>query len=308
MPLELTQQRSRALDLGQADITYLHHESIFAAHGSSLNLADPAHRESLTALVVEQGFECLILDNLSSLASGLDENAGIDFDPLSQWLLEFRRRKITVIIVHHAGRNGLMRGHSKREDACSWILELRDAKTEDDPGAKFTTHFAKPSRNTGDPLPDLLWHFTTHTDGMIEIGCEYATNIEFEAFIQYVIDGTQRQSELAEVMNKPKSTINRWVVKALQEGRLSGTPRKLLPPTQDSNALPSKPRAYRDDDDEDEDAPKDLPVETPPAVSAKNAVKSLPRPPRETSFFDDAVAEFELAQASTEANRRRQVD
>ncbi len=254
---------------------------------------------------MEEGFECVILDNLSSLTSGLDENAGIDFDPLSQWLIEFRRRKITVLIVHHAGRNGLMRGHSKREDACSWILELRDAKTEDDPGAKFTTHFAKPSRNTGDTMPDLLWHFTTNEEGMAEIGCEYATNVEFEAFIQHVIDGTQRQSELAEVMNKPKSTINRWVVKALQERRLSGTPRKLLPPTQDSNALPSKPRAYRDDD---EDNPKEQPIETPPAASAKSTVKSRPRPARETSFFDDIVMEAELAQANAEAHRLRQMD
>ena len=101
----------------------------------------------------------MVLDNLSCLASGLDENKGQDHEAISNWLLNLRRRKITVIFIHHAGRGGEMRGHSKREDACSWILQLRDAKEEGDDGAKFISHFAKPSRNTSKALPDLLWHF-----------------------------------------------------------------------------------------------------------------------------------------------------
>ncbi len=37
------------------------------------------------------------------------------------WLLDLRRRKIAVVIVHHAGRSGEMRGTSKREDNVFWI-------------------------------------------------------------------------------------------------------------------------------------------------------------------------------------------
>lgn len=304
MPLELTQQRVNALDLAQGSITYLHHESIFEHCGSSLNLALPEHRALLTDIVVQQGIECLILDNLSSLTSGLDENAGIDFDPLSQWLLDFRRRKITVIVVHHAGRNGLMRGHSKREDACSWILELRDAKTDDDPGAKFTTHFAKPSRNTGETLPDLLWHFTTGEDGMMDIACEYAAATEYEQFIRHVKEGTQHQNELAEILGKPKSTINRWAVRALKEGHISGTLRKLLPPK--GSDTPCKPRAYRDNDDGTDDTASEPPGDASKAtVNTRPTPRPKPRPAKETSFFDDIVAEneaeAELAAANAEA-------
>ncbi len=283
MPMELTQQRSGSLQLETGDITYLHHEVVFAEHHTSLNLAHASHREAVTRLIVEQGFECVILDNLSSLTSGLDENAGIDFDPLSQWLLELRRRQITVIIVHHAGRNGLMRGHSKREDACSWILELRDAKTEEDAGAKFTTHFAKASRNTGDAMPDLVWHFSATEEGGMEIGCDYANGQEFEAFLQHVKDGIQSQSDIAELMSKPKGTICKWAAKALREGQLSGNSRRLLPPKQADTTTPAPPRAYRDDDDDDE-------------------------APRETSFFDDIVLEAELAAANAEAQRLRNHD
>lgn len=278
MPLPLTQKRSRALRLARGNIALLHHESLFAHMGSSLNLALQPHRDTVTSLVVEQGFDCLILDNLSSLTSGIDENAGIDFDPLSQWLLELRRRKITVIVIHHAGRNGNMRGHSKREDACSWILELRDAKTDDDSGAKFVSHFAKPSRNTGDTLPDLLWHFTTQEDGSMNVGCEHANSSEFGAFVQHVKDGIQNQTDIAEMMGKPKGTICKWATKALKQGLISGSSRKLLPPKEEPVSAPVPTRVYKDNDDG-------------------------PAP-----FFNNETIEAELQAANAEALRLRSQD
>ena len=236
MPLELTQYRSRGLGLGRGQLTYLHHEMLFDQTGASLNIARLDHREALTRTLIDQGYECLILDNLSSLASGVDENKGNEYEPIGQWLLELRRRKITVIIIHHAGRNGFMRGHSKREDACSWILELRDAKVEGESGAKFISHFAKPSRNTGDPMPDLLWHFTSDQDGRTEIRCETAQTTEYEQLIQHVIEGVERQVDIAELMGKTKGTICKWTNKALKEGRISGSSSKLLPPK--TNIIP----------------------------------------------------------------------
>ena len=217
-------------------------------------------RQRLTDLIIQLGYQVIILDNLSSLASGVDENKGMDYEPLSHWLLELRRRKITVIVVHHAGRNGLMRGHSKREDACSWIIELRDARLESDPGAKFVSHFAKPSRNTGDPLPDMLWHFTTDkTTGITDIQCELAQVSEYEQFIQHVLEGVTSQKDISEMMDKNKGTVSKWARKALQDGRLSGGANKLLPP----KASPSKGRGktrvhasdddFNDDDDYDQD-------------------------------------------------------
>jgi putative DNA primase/helicase len=110
MPLELTKLRSRGLGLGSGDVTYLHHETIFENLDTSLNLGDATHRDAITKLLLDNGFRCVILDNLSSLASGVVENKGEDYEPIGPWLLELRPRKITVIVIHHAGRNGLMRG------------------------------------------------------------------------------------------------------------------------------------------------------------------------------------------------------
>jgi len=229
MPLELTQQRTRVLGLNEG-VEYLHHETLFETLGCSLNIGLQEHRDAITELMIARGFHCLILDNLSALASGVDENKGSDYEPIGQWLLELRRRKLTVIVIHHAGRNGFMRGHSKREDACSWILELRNAKTDAEHGAKFTTHFAKPSRNTGQPVPDLLWHFNTGPDGQMKIHCELALASEYEQFIQHVCEGVDNQTDIAEMMNKHRGTVSKWVVKALNEGRIRGRGHKLLPP------------------------------------------------------------------------------
>lgn len=259
MDMKHTQYRSDGLCMPLGHVCFLHHEHLFELQTRSLNLGDIEDRHCLTSAIVEKGYKVVILDNLSSLACGIDENKGMDYEPLSHWLLELRRRKITVIVIHHAGRNGFMRGHSKREDACSWILELRDARQDSDPGARFVSHFAKPSRNTGDPLPDLLWHFTSDEKGNTEVKCELAQVTEYEEFIQHVCEGVQTQADIAEMMDKPKGTISKWATKALNEGRIRGGPRRMLPPGSAKDATPpgrswyDEPEEGGGDEDEDGD-------------------------------------------------------
>ncbi|MFZ2281166.1 MAG: AAA family ATPase [Prosthecobacter sp.] len=250
---------SHEVVLAVADTTSFNHTTYAGTDGiGPIGLGNGSAQgfllHSVTDLIIQLGYQVLILDNLSSLASGVDENKGMDYEPLSHWLLELRRRKITVIVVHHAGRNGMMRGHSKREDACSWIIELRDARLESDPGAKFVSHFAKPSRNTGDPLPDMLWHFTTDkTTGITDIQCELAQVSEYEQFIQHVLEGVTSQKDLAEMMDKNKGTVSKWARKALRDGRLSGGANKLLPPKASPSKGRGKIRVHASDDDFDDD-------------------------------------------------------
>lgn len=252
MALNHTQCRSEGLQLQRGHVHYLHHEHLFELQDRCINIGEAEDRQRITDLVLQQGYRVLILDNLSSLASGIDENKGMDYEPIANWLLDLRRRKITVIMVHHAGRSGLMRGHSKREDACAWIIELRDARQETDPGAKFVSHFAKPSRNTGDPLPDMLWHFTTAKDGITDIKCELSVENDYEMFIQHVLEGVTSQKDIAEMMNKNKGTISKWARRALDDRRISGNVHKLMPPNHSSDTR-VKTRVHADDDwDEDE--------------------------------------------------------
>jgi hypothetical protein len=114
-----------------------------------------------------------------------------------------------------------MRGHSKREDAASWIMQLRDAKDEGHDGARFTSHFAKPSRNTGQHMPDLLWHFTTDpVRNRTDIHCEPAEESEYDAMLRHIADGVESVTDLADIMGKGKGTISKWVNRGVDSGRL----------------------------------------------------------------------------------------
>jgi putative DNA primase/helicase len=97
------------------------------------------------------GFELLILDNLSSLTTTLRENDGDAWSPIQQWLLRLRRRGISVLIVHHAGKGGEQRGTSRREDVLDTTISLRRpydyAPSE---GARFEVHIEKGRTLYGD--------------------------------------------------------------------------------------------------------------------------------------------------------------
>ena len=88
--------------------------------------------------------ELLIIDNLSTLVNGGRENDADSWDAMQAWLLQLRRRDITVLLVHHAGRGGEARGTSKREDVLDTVIQLkRPADYEVEEGARFECHLTK---------------------------------------------------------------------------------------------------------------------------------------------------------------------
>ena len=71
------------------------------------------------------GVELLILDNLSCLVRAVKENEGEGWLPVQDWALTLRRRGISVLFVHHAGKGGAQRGTSRREDLLDSVLTLK---------------------------------------------------------------------------------------------------------------------------------------------------------------------------------------
>lgn len=93
---------------------------------------------------VAEGADVLILDNLSSLAGGLRENEGDDWEPIQRWMLSIRRAGKTALLVHHAGKGGQQRGTSRREDVLDTVLALRrPGDYEPTQGARFEVHVEK---------------------------------------------------------------------------------------------------------------------------------------------------------------------
>ena len=92
----------------------------------------------------DQKIKFWVIDNLASLASGIDENVKKDWDPINQWLLELRFSGITTLMLHHTNKEGGQRGTSAREDNIDISIMLKNARdyTPED-GARFIVHFTK---------------------------------------------------------------------------------------------------------------------------------------------------------------------
>jgi hypothetical protein len=173
MPLGLMQERDKAYPEPSENLFLLNHEYLFDRTGLVFNIAEPVQQKEITAFCLKKGASVLFLDNLSSLASGVAESDADDWEKLQPWLLDLRRRHIAVVIVHHAGRSGLMRGTSRREDNVFWIIKLSEEDFEE-PGCRFLMHFEK-NRNAPRDPDDFIWTFRSLPSGLVEISWELCT-------------------------------------------------------------------------------------------------------------------------------------
>ena len=237
MPPDQMRDRCKGLEASNDNLQFLNHEILFERTGKVLNIADAEVQRAITAHCVSTSVKVVILDNLSSLACGMKENEADSWELVNPWLLDLRRRKIAVVIVHHAGRSGEMRGTSKREDNVFWIIALDDARNnaDDKRGARFVSRFTKPSRNTQEEIPPLEWHLVTdNATGKVSIS--YKETQTLEVFMQLIRDGVTDCAEIAQEMKVSKGTISKWAKKMMDAGRLKKTNRKRYELNDDAEA------------------------------------------------------------------------
>lgn len=222
MPPDAVQERLASLEVDGGNLTILSHQFLFDLCGRGFQLGDSEQRKALLDYSVENEIQVLVIDNLSSV-SNVSENDNDDWMELGEWLLDFRRKGISVLVVHHAGRNGNMRGASRREDPAFWIIRLDDSKarTATTEGARFVSTFTKPSRNSRHVPTPLDWHVTEDEGGRFRIAHEAAGNEEL--VYQCIRDGLTRCSEIAEELGLSKGTISKIAKRLESSGRIEIT-------------------------------------------------------------------------------------
>jgi hypothetical protein len=220
MPPDLMRSRCEGLDASNDNLQFLNHEILFDRSGKVLNVANREIQQAITQRCMASGVKVLILDNLSTLASGMRENEADSWELVNNWLLDLRRQKIAVVIVHHAGRSGEMRGTSKREDNVFWIIALDDMKknADDKRGARFVSRFTKPSRNCQDEVAAFEWHFVTEHSGEVTISHKVAQSLD--VFRQVIADGVTDNQQIAQEMKVSPATVSRFAKKAIDAGWL----------------------------------------------------------------------------------------
>ena len=107
------------------------------------NLASAEGREAVEQWIAD-GIDLLVIDNISTLCRLGKENESESWEPMQTWLLDLRRRGISVLLVHHAGKGGAQRGTSRREDILDTVISLRRPDDYDPTeGARFEVHLEK---------------------------------------------------------------------------------------------------------------------------------------------------------------------
>jgi hypothetical protein len=218
MPVDEARDRLKGMSKGNTRLHVLHHETLFERTGLSMNLTDERVQRIVTELCVRKKIKLLLLDNLSCLFSGIKENDADEWEKVLNWLLDLRRRRIAVLIVHHASRTGTMRGTSRREDAAFWVIRVDEVqdRQENEKGARFQTSSTK-QRNSDTREWTREWTFQTEPDGQISIGC---TEISFdEKVLQLIQDGLTSATEVADELGVAKSTVSK-AAKRLEDKKL----------------------------------------------------------------------------------------
>jgi hypothetical protein len=147
MPTTDLQERIKVLglDSDRPCPLYVYSDAFANQHGlPRAHLANESWRERVKSILLARHIKFWIVDNLASLAGGLDENSKKDWDPVNSWLLELRFGGIASLLLHHTNKEGGQRGTSAREDNidCSILLKSPPDYTPDD-GCRFITSFTK---------------------------------------------------------------------------------------------------------------------------------------------------------------------
>ena len=223
MALDSIRERDAALTTGSVDgLFYLNHEVLFHETGQVLNLTNLIVQRALLEKCKQDKIEVLVLDNLSCLFTGIKENDADAWEQVLPWLLDLRRNRISVVFIAHAGRNGQMRGTSRREDAAFWIIQLSEANdaSEIQNGARFVSRFVKNRNATEESCPPLEWYFNKPKDET-HARVSWKEISTAQIFRQWVEDGVTSASDIAEEMGISKGQVSKLAKRGIMDGWLT---------------------------------------------------------------------------------------
>ncbi len=189
----------------------------------SVNINNPAWRRQIAeGLSSQTEIGVLILDNLSCLTPGIEENEKKAWDEINQWLIGLRHQGIAVILLHHAGKSGSQRGTSGREDALDIVIGLSTPpgyKPVD--GARFTVQFEKARGVSGDSLSPFVFSIGEDSDGNTVWLTDEPTSSGNKGRVIALLGSGKTPSEITETVKCSKQAVSKHKNWAIEKGFLS---------------------------------------------------------------------------------------
>ena len=187
------------------------------------NLLNKDWRDYMKNILLEFKIKVFVIDNIASLAGGIDENAKKDWDPINSWLIDLRFAGITSIPLHHTNKDGAQRGTSAREDNIDLSIILkRPPNSGPENGADFIVSFSK-SRVPSEYLKFMQeTRFTLGQDAHGETIWKWgASKAETKKEILRLIDAGTTYDEIHAELKVAKGSITSIKKAAVKDGLLT---------------------------------------------------------------------------------------
>jgi len=220
LPARVLQDRMRLIVNGfDGDID---HDSLhfitpdLQENGVMPNLSDPIGQAIIDEIA--QGFDLIIVDNLSTLARSGKENEGESWLPIQGWALRHRAQGRAILFVHHSGKGGQQRGASRREDILDVVITLkRPPEYQSSDGAHFEVIFEKARHLSGDDAASLDVRLSIDED-KVHWDWKPAENTLIDRIELLIEEGATREEILVETGISSRFTLRR-LVSAANENR-----------------------------------------------------------------------------------------
>jgi len=189
------------------------------------NLLSETWRTTMKRFLLTHGIKLWVVDNLASLAPGIDENVKREWDPVNTWLLELRFADIATMLLHHTNKEGGQRGTSAREDNIdNSIILKRPFDYTPDEGCKFIAHFTKARVRTKDLnlIADTEFQLREDEKGQL-IWTWGSVRAETRKEVLRLTDEGMKGSDIAGAVGVTRQYVSKIQIQAKQEGLLSSS-------------------------------------------------------------------------------------
>jgi putative DNA primase/helicase len=221
--MPLTELRSRATLLmtlpPRASLEFLTSQLVFQRCGGKdlVLTSDVMRHEVVKILDARPDIRVLVLDNISCLFSGINEDSKQDWEPINAWLIRLRHRGITTVLGHHAGKAGQQRGTSGREDSLDTVIQLsKPAGADAREGCHFELTFTKCRSVTGDHVAPLDVRLQT-VNSTLQWVWQPIEVSKLDQARRLVAEGVSGPTELAEELGINKGYASRLLKKLKAE-------------------------------------------------------------------------------------------
>jgi putative DNA primase/helicase len=165
--------------------------------------------------------ELIIVDNISTLVRSGRENEAEGWLPVQDWALGHRRAGRSVLFIHHAGKGGLQRGTSRREDVLDTVIALRrPTDYSADQGARFEIVIEKGRGIHGDDARPIEARYEERDRAAIWTRTEIS-DADLTRVANALNCGLSIR-DAADELGMSKSKIERLKKKAAERGLLDG--------------------------------------------------------------------------------------